>query len=67
MRRCCLRIKIYHMPVFSMKVKVLDVSATYINFKYINSNSKARAFKDAFMKDYDRGVLDVVNPDVLEK
>ena len=45
--------KIYHMPVFSMKVKVLDVSATYVNFKYINSNSKARAFKDAFMKDYD--------------
>lgn len=50
-----------------MKVKVLDVTSTYVNYKYLNSNSKARAFKDAFMSDYKRGVLDVVNPDVLDE
>ena len=59
--------KIYNMPVYSMKVKVLDITSTYVNYKYVNSNSKARAYKEAFLNDYKRGVLDVVNPDALEE
>jgi hypothetical protein len=55
------------MPVYSMKVKVLDITSTYVNYKYVNSNSKARAYKEAFLNDYKRGVLDVVNPDALEE
>lgn len=49
-----------------MKVKVLDTTDAYVSYKYLNSNSKSRAFKDAFMRDYKSGLLTVVNPSKLE-
>lgn len=55
------------MPVYSMKVKILDVTSSYVNFKYLSSNSKARALREVFMKDYKRGVLEVINPDMLDE
>ena len=50
-----------------MKVKVLDTTSSFVGIKYINSNSKSRMKVDDFMRDYDRGILEVVNPDAIAK
>ena len=55
------------MAVHKMKVKVLDSTSSFVGIKYINSNSKSRMKMDDFMRDYERGILEVINPDALEK
>lgn len=56
-----------NMAVHKMKVKVLDTTSSFVGIKYINSNSKSRMKVDDFMRDYDRGILEVINPDAIEK
>lgn len=55
------------MAVHKMKVKVLDTTSSFVGIKYINSNSKSRMKVDDFMRDYDRGILEVINPDAIAK
>ena len=55
------------MAVHKMKVKVLDTTSSFVGIKYINSNSKSRMKVDDFMRDYDRGILEVINPDAIVK
>ncbi len=55
------------MAVHKMKVKVLDTTSSFVGIKYINSNSKSRMKIDDFMRDYDRGILEVINPDAIAK
>jgi len=55
------------MAVHKMKVKVLDTTSSFVGIKYINSNSKSRMKVDDFMRDYDRGILEIINPDAIEK
>lgn len=54
------------MAVHTMKVKVLDSTSSFIGIKYINSNSKSRMKIADFVRDYNRGILTVLNPDALE-
>lgn len=56
-----------NMAVHKMKVKVLDTTSSFVGIKYINSNSKSRMKVDDFMRDYDRGILEIINPDAIEK
>jgi len=55
------------MAVHKMKVKVLDTTSSFVGIKYINSNSKSRMKVDDFIRDYDRGILEVINPDSIVK
>lgn len=55
------------MAVHKMKVKVLDTTSSFVGIKYINSNSKSRMKVDDFMRDYDRGILEIINPDAITK
>ena len=55
------------MAVHKMKVKVLDTTSSFVGIKYINSNSKSRMKVDDFIRDYDRGILEVINPDAIVK
>ena len=55
------------MAVHTMKIKVLDTTSSFVGIKYINSNSKSRMKMTDFLRDYERGILEVVNPDAIEK
>lgn len=55
------------MAVHKMKIKVLDTTSSFVGIKYINSNSKSRMKIDDFLRDYNNGVLEVINPDAIEK
>jgi len=48
-----------------LRVKVIDMSGSFVSFKYMSSNAKTRVKKTAFMKDYEKGVYDVVNPEIM--
>lgn len=54
------------MKMRGMKVKILDVSGSYVSLRYMSSNARSRMKKDDFMKDYQSGIFDVKNPDALE-
>lgn len=55
------------MAVHTMKVKVLDTTSSFVGIKYLNSNSTSRMKVEDFMRDYNNGVLEVINPDAIEK
>ena len=55
------------MAVHKLKIKVLDSTSSFVAFRYINSNSKSRMKMEDFLRDYERGVLEVINPDAVEK
>ncbi len=55
------------MAAHTMKIKVTDTTSSFVGFKYINSNAKSRMKIDDFIRDYEMGILEVINPDAIEK
>lgn len=55
------------MAVHTMKVKVIDTTSSFVGIKYLNSNSTSRMKVEDFMRDFNSGVLEVINPDAIEK
>ena len=55
------------MEVQGARVRILDVTSTFVSFKYERSNAMSRIMKDTFLKDYNSGVFNVTNPTMLDK
>jgi hypothetical protein len=54
------------MPIKGIRVKVVDVNNSFISYRYLSSNARSRIKKAKFIKEYQEGVFNVVNPDALE-
>lgn len=54
------------MKANAIKVKILDIRGSHVSFRYTASNAKSRTSMDSFKRDYDRGILDVQNPGLLD-
>lgn len=50
-----------------VKVKIIDVTPSYVSYRYLSSNSRCRIRRKAFVDDFQTGKLDVSNPQLLEK
>lgn len=50
-----------------VSVRVVDVNKSYVSYRYVNSNARSRVNRKKFMKDFQEGVLNVVNPELLDK
>lgn len=50
-----------------MKVKITDVSGSFVSIKYLSSNARSRIKKDDFIKDFQSGVFEVKNPSLLDE
>lgn len=55
------------MSFTGIRVKVKDVSNSYVSFKYLTSNAHSRIKKADFLKGMDKGEYNVVNPEALDK
>lgn len=53
------------MGLTGVKVKVLHLTDSFVSFRYIDSNARSRMKKEQFMRDYQEGTYDVVNPEFL--
>lgn len=49
------------------KVKILDVTSSFVSFKYLSSNSRSRIRRKAFLNEFQTGNLNVTNPELLDK
>ena len=50
-----------------VKVKIIDVTPTYVSFRYLSSNSRCRIKRDLFVNDFQTGKLEVSNPKLLDE
>jgi hypothetical protein len=51
----------------SVKVKIIEVTSSFVSFKYMSTNAKSRIRRMAFMDQYENGKIDVTNPQLLDK
>ena len=50
----------------TVKVKIIEATASFISFKYISSNARSRVRSKDFITDYQAGKIDVSNPELLD-
>ena len=50
-----------------VRVKIVDVSASFVSFKYESSNARSRVKRRQFVNDYQNGKIEVTNPSMLDK
>ena len=51
----------------TVKVKIIEATASFISFKYISSNARSRVRSKDFIDDYQTGKIDVSNPELLDE
>ena len=49
-----------------IKVKIIDVNENWASIKYGNSATKSRIKTETLAKDWKKGILNVVNSELLE-
>ncbi|MFT4536409.1 MAG: hypothetical protein ACI9P5_003785 [Saprospiraceae bacterium] len=55
------------MNIRGVRVRILEVTSSFVSFKYESSNAKSRVKRQQFVDDFQMGKLDVVNPSILEQ
>ena len=53
------------MRLNGIRVKIKDVSGSFVAFRYMNSNAQSRIKKSTFVEQVQTGVFDLVNPERL--
>ncbi|WP_235298300.1 hypothetical protein [Portibacter marinus] len=49
-----------------INVKIIDVNENWASIKYNRSAAKSRIKTDRLTKDYEKGILNVINSEMLE-
>ncbi len=48
------------------RIKILNTDKKWTSIRYVNSNAKSRIRTDQLKSDFDKGILDVINPQSLK-
>lgn len=54
------------MDTRKVKVKIMDVTSSFVSFKYISTNARSRLRRKSFIADFQHGKIDVSNPEMLD-
>jgi len=49
------------------KIRIMSTSGKWANIKYTMSNAKSRMRSDQLKEDYEKGIISVVNPGILDE
>ena len=55
------------MNISKVRVKIMDVTSSFVSFNYLSSNARSRVRRKKFINDFQQGKIDVVNPELLDE
>ena len=55
------------MENISARVRIVDVTPSFISFRYLSTNARCRIKRKAFINEVQTGKIEVENPQLLQK